>query len=420
RSTAEELETSKEELQSLNEELRTVNQELKIKIEEQVEATNDIQNLVNSTDIATIFLDRQSRLKRFTPRAHDLFHVIPTDVGRPLSDINSSLLDVNLTASIDRVLDRLERFERELQAKDGRWYLLRIVPYRTADDHIEGVVLTFVDITERKRVEDFLRASETRLREAQGGLEQQVADRTQDLTTAVGQLDTEVRDRRLAEGRVRGLLGRLITVQEDERRRIARDLHDHLGQQIAALRLRLESLRHLEQRGAPVTGELSQIDALIDRLDRDLDFFTWELRPPTLDDLGIVVALGNFVREWSRNFRIPARFHSHDLDDGRLRPEIETTLYRISQEALNNIYKHAHATQVGVLLERREHEVVLIVEDNGRGFDRATTRAGDRAVGLTGMSERALLVGGTLDIETAPGEGTSVFVKVPAVFVGSA
>ena len=168
RSSAEELETSKEELQSLNEELRTVNQELKIKIEEQVQANDDIRNLINSTEIGTIFLDRQSHVKLFTPRARDVFTLIPADRGRPLSDINSWLVAPDLQDDIALVLERLERVEREVATRDGRWQLMRILPYRTAEERIDGVVLTFVDITERRRTEQALRASEERLRRAIG------------------------------------------------------------------------------------------------------------------------------------------------------------------------------------------------------------------------------------------------------------
>ncbi len=166
RSSAEELETSKEELQSLNEELRTVNQELKIKIEEQAQANDDIQNLINSTDIGTIFLDRASRIKLFTPRARAIFTLIPADRGRPLSDISTTLVGDDLPRDIERVLDRLERVQREVRTRDDSWWLMRALPYRTADDRIDGVVLTFVDITEHKRVEEALRASEERLRRA--------------------------------------------------------------------------------------------------------------------------------------------------------------------------------------------------------------------------------------------------------------
>ena len=153
RSTAEELETSREELQSVNEELVTVNQELKIKIEEQTQANDDFQNLINSTDIGTIFLDRGSHIKLFTPRARDVFKMIPSDAGRPLADIASQLVDVDVLAEVDRVLDRLERVEREVQTQDGRWHLMRVLPYRTREDRIEGVILTFLDVTQRLKAQ---------------------------------------------------------------------------------------------------------------------------------------------------------------------------------------------------------------------------------------------------------------------------
>ncbi len=164
RSATEELETSKEELQSLNEELRTVNQELKVKVDEQMHSSNDLQNLINSTDIGTVFLQRSGRIKFFTPRARDLFNLIPADRGRPLADISTQLVGIDLHADTERVLDRLEGLEREVETRDGRWHLLRIGPYRTADDRIDGVVLTFVDITDRKRSTERVRLSEERLR----------------------------------------------------------------------------------------------------------------------------------------------------------------------------------------------------------------------------------------------------------------
>src|SRR5262245_13522559 len=185
RSATEELETSKEELQSVNEELRTVNQELKVKIEEQSQANNDIQNLVNSTDIGTIFLDRSSRIKLFTPRARDIFSLIPSDRGRPLSDINSHLLNADLQADIDKVLYDLERIEREVQTKDGRWQMMRMAPYRTYDERIDGVVITFVDVTERRASEQQLRDADRRKNEFLATLAHELRNPLAPLRTAL-------------------------------------------------------------------------------------------------------------------------------------------------------------------------------------------------------------------------------------------
>ena len=163
RSTAEELETSQEELQSLNEELQTVNQELKVKIEEIGHTNDDLRNLMSSTEIGTIFVDRGLRVKLFTPRVRDLFNLIPGDVGRPLLDITGKLTSNTLAADLDAVLDRLQTVEREVESRDGRWYLMRLLPYRTAEDRIDGVVLTFLEVTEQHRAQDVLR--ETQLRQ---------------------------------------------------------------------------------------------------------------------------------------------------------------------------------------------------------------------------------------------------------------
>src|SRR5262249_9583331 len=153
RSAAEELETSKEELQSVNEELTTVNQELKIKIEELGLTNNDFQNYINAADIGTIFVDPSIRVKFSTPRARSVFNLLESDSGRPLTDITTRIKYPGIFDDIRTVLDRLQSVEREVPTDDGRWHLMRMLPYRTADNHIDGVVITFQDITERCRAE---------------------------------------------------------------------------------------------------------------------------------------------------------------------------------------------------------------------------------------------------------------------------
>ncbi|UCF90410.1 MAG: PAS domain-containing protein [Desulfobacterales bacterium] len=151
-STNEELETSKEELQSTNEELVTVNSELQKKIDELSRANNDINNLLASTEIGTIFLDINLCVKRFTPPVTRLFNLIQTDIGRPISDITSSIQLIDLHNSAKDVLRTLARKELELQDKKGRWYSVRMMPYRTLENVIDGVVITFVDIGRLKEI----------------------------------------------------------------------------------------------------------------------------------------------------------------------------------------------------------------------------------------------------------------------------
>ena len=179
RSAAEELETSKEELQSINEELRTVNQELKVKVEETTIAGNNLQNLINSTDIGTVFLDRSFRVQLFTPAAKELFNLIQADHGRPLSDITHRLNYDSLVEDADSVMETLHTVEREVSTQDEKDYMMRILPYRTAEDRISGVVVTFFDITERKKAERELleRTDElTRFNQAMIGREQRMIE----------------------------------------------------------------------------------------------------------------------------------------------------------------------------------------------------------------------------------------------------
>jgi two-component system CheB/CheR fusion protein len=166
RSTAEELETSKEELQSINEELSTVNHELKSNIEALSHANSDLQNLMSSTDIGTIFLDRQLHINRFTPPVQEVFNLLPSDIGRPLSDITHKLKYSRLSADAEQVLNDLSTIEREVRDGGDVWFLARLKPYRTTEDKIDGVVITFVDISGRKRMETKLRENAERMRRA--------------------------------------------------------------------------------------------------------------------------------------------------------------------------------------------------------------------------------------------------------------
>jgi two-component system CheB/CheR fusion protein len=154
RSATEELETSREELQSINEELTTVNQELKNKVDELAHSNSDLYNLMDATAIAIVFLDRELRITRFTPSAVPLFNLIASDIGRPLTDLQTQLQYPELLADAARVLEKLVPIEREVGQSEGKWYLSRLTPYRTVEDRIAGVVLAFIDITERKQAEE--------------------------------------------------------------------------------------------------------------------------------------------------------------------------------------------------------------------------------------------------------------------------
>src|SRR5436190_8356392 len=181
--------------------------------------------------------------------------------------------------------------------------------------------------------------------------------------------DLTDRQKREAERARTELLAHLVFAQEDERRRIARDMHDQFGEHLTALALRIGGLKRVCADSTDRMREIDALEAIARSLDQDVDRLAWELRPTALDDLGLRAALTNYVQDWSSRVGIPARLHTSGLLEERLAPDVETTLYRIAQEALNNAAKYSRARHVDVLLERRHDCVLLVIEDNGIGFE---------------------------------------------------
>ena len=177
RSATEELETSKEELQSINEELQTVNSELKAKLEEISHSHSDLQNLMSATEIGMLFLDRELRIRHYTPGMQELFNIMPGDRGRPIQHLTHTLEYSQFLEDAQDVLHKLTPIEREVRGAQGSWFLLRMRPYRTVDDRIDGVIFTFVDISRHKQ-------AEAALVELNATLEQRVEERTRELDEA--------------------------------------------------------------------------------------------------------------------------------------------------------------------------------------------------------------------------------------------
>lgn len=307
--------------------------------------------------------------------------------------------------------------EFRLRHKDGHYVhvLSRGLPIRGSDGRAIRIVGTHFDLSERKRAEDALRL-------AHEALEQRVRERTAELAQANQSLTLEMHERERAERARTDLLGRLVFAQEDERRRIAREMHDQFGEHLTALSRAVERLMAHAAADPQLAQTVTALDLVTQRLDRDVEHLVWELRPTALDDLGLRAALSNYAKDWSARTGVSVQMHTAGLMDDRLPRDVETTLYRIAQEALTNIAKHARATQVDVLLERRTDAVVLALEDNGVGFDRETppdsaastgeSPGAARSFGLLGMQERAALIGATLSIESSIGGGTSVLLRM--------
>ena len=222
-----------------------------------------------------------------------------------------------------------------------------------------------------------------------------------------------------SEARRGTLLRRLVTAQEEERARIARELHDELGQDLAALSLGLAALQRRGPAAAQDQSEFEREVKALQRLTLDLadavHVVAWRLRPTLLDDLGLEDALANLAEKWTERSGVPVDLFC-ELWGRRLPREIETTLYRLTQEALTNAAKHAEARSVNVVVNLRPDLVRLVVEDDGRGFDAddALEHGPSRGrLGLVGMRERIELAGGSLEIDSAPGEGTSLLAHLP-------
>jgi PAS domain S-box-containing protein len=223
----------------------------------------------------------------------------------------------------------------------------------------------------------------------------------------------DITEARLAEQERTQLVRRAMAAQEVERRRIAREMHDQLGERLSAMAITIALLR-AECHDQALAAHVDSLEVVTQRLDADVSFLVWELRPIALDDLGLAVALTTHVKSWARHHGLEAQVRVSGLDKDRLTEESETTLFRIMQEALTNIAKHATASHVSVILEHRRDHIFLMVEDDGVGFDVARAlRDTGSTWGLVGMRERAELVGGSLEIESLSGSGVTVVVRIP-------
>jgi signal transduction histidine kinase len=255
-------------------------------------------------------------------------------------------------------------------------------------------VKVFRDLSDRKRMED-------ELRQARAELEERVAERTAELESALESLESEM-------ARRRDLARRLASAQEDERRRLSRELHDSVGQLLTGLSFSIKAAESASPL-SPAAEELAEVGRLTNALAREVHGLAVRLRPTVLDDVGLEAALAQLGRDWSVRSNVPVKVRAVGV--GRLPAEVETTVYRVVQEALTNVAKHAGATLASVVVTRTEKGVSVVVEDDGTGFDPDHTPKG--RLGLLGMRERAELAGGVFEIESSPGAGVTVVMQIP-------
>jgi PAS domain S-box-containing protein len=372
------------------------------------------QMMEKVTNFAIVFQDANGFIEEWNVGAENIF-------GWRHSEIIGQSVDKLFTPADREKAEskrEMERAAKDGKAEDERWHLRRdgTLFYASGLMHAifeEGVLSGFVkivrDLTERVALQAALQDAKNLLH---ANVREGKSEVDQYYKVLTLQSDERERDIILHSALVR----RVLITQEDERKRIARDLHDHCGQKLTALRLMIENLKGGLENDGNLRNRIEKLEVLAGDIDSNLSFMAWELRPAEIDDLGLEETLETFVSEWSEQFETPADMDFDLTEDTRLPSMVEINLYRIAQEALNNAAKYAQASAVKVSLARTDGSVVLTVEDNGVGFDPEERTRDGMGLGLIGMGERASLLQGKLDVRSAKGKGTTVRVAVPAVY----
>jgi two-component system CheB/CheR fusion protein len=387
-STNEELQSSKEELQSVNEELNTVNQQLQGKLTELETVNNDLNNLLASSEMATLCLDRDLRIKWFSPAARNVLGLIASDAGRPVSVFGSMLMGDSLIGEARTVLEKLVPVQTEIKGEGDLWFLRRILPYRTDDKRVDGVIITFTDISSGKRAADILLEAGKATAVA---LEQRVEERTK---------------------QVRALAFELTRTEEIERQAIARDLHDGLGQLLAVAKLRLRELKG-NGGSAEFERETAEVEQLIGRAESTTRSLAFQLSPAVLYELGLVPALQWLTEDLAKTYGLSVELS----DDGAPKPlsqSARAVVFRAIRELLINVVKHAGVQTAHVEMRRVGGQIEVEVSDDGSGFaaDRVDAHA-HTGFGLTTVRERLSFIGGNVEISSRPGSGTEVRFTAP-------
>lgn len=265
-------------------------------------------------------------------------------------------------------------------------------------------ILSLVEATQAVAKGDFSRQVRRWANDEIGDL----AEAFNAMTRALAQAEQERAEREILRANyMRGV----IQAQEDERKRIARELHDSTSQSLTSLLVGLRSLEETTDLAA-LKPRLDDIRKVVSGTLDEVHSLSWQLRPSVLDDLGLVVALQRYIADYERRYGIEVDFVAHGMD-GRLPLELETSIYRMVQESLTNVARHAHARKASILLEKRQQNIRVIIEDNGIGFDPGSVEYSQGSLGLQGIRERAQLFGGKLTIESQAGQGASLFIEIP-------
>jgi two-component system CheB/CheR fusion protein len=392
KAVAEELEASQEELQSINEELRTVNQEHRIRNEELAEVNSDLINLIDSTDIGTLFLDRDFRIRRYTPPVAEVFNFLSTDVGRPLSHVTHKLDYPGLQDDVIEVLRTLTRIEREVTTRDGRWFVVRLSPYRSVKEKVDGVVLTLVDTTARKHAELERESLLRRVGAASTAKSNFISAMSHEFRTPLNAIlgYAEI----LREGAVGGLL---------------------TADQQAKLERISDNARHLEQMVKEILASArgDQVTLVVEREPVDVASLVREVARST-GSLAMAKGLAITV----------------EIPEGPMPIVTDATKVRqILVNLLGNAIRYTDRGRV-ILRARADAETVILeVEDTGIGiapehigpiFERFwqvdqthTKLRGGTGLGLVVTRDLARALGGDVEVESVLGRGSLFRVRLP-------
>lgn len=371
-STNEEITSSKEEMQSLNEELQTVNAELQTKIDEYISITNDFKNLLDGTDIATIFLDKELRIRRFTKHVTRVFNMIPTDIGRPIMDLGSKLDYPEFIQDAQEVLDTLIFKEVEIQSSAKIWYLAKIMPYRTVDDRIHGLVITFTNITKTKEMEFALRNT------------------------------NETLDLHLTE--VQNLLSEKEIILKEVHHRIK----NNMGTVFGILNLQADTITDETMKNILVDAScrIQSMMTLYDKLYRSrntTEIDISEYLPDLIEEIISIFPEGHLVSK------------TIQLDKIALNSDMISTLGIILNELVTNTMKYAFKKfakgEISLAIHKEENQIICIYKDNGIGIPENINFESSTGFGLELLRILVKQLRGTIHLERK--NGTEYTIRFP-------
>jgi len=379
--------------------LAAENQRLRARLAQVEDFNARILRLFRNDHVALLQLDRQLRIRSFSPAAGELCRLHASDRGRMITALSDERIGARIGAHLGddaaRVLQTSRPCARELRLSDGRWWLRQMFASRDADGSVDGIIVNYLDINESKEAGEAAVAAQRRMAET---LEERVEARTAQL---------------------RALAAELSLAEERERRALAQDLHDDLGQVLAIAKIKLSSMDDHERRGA-LKAALKEVEALVDHANRSVRSLMMQLSPPVLQTLGLPAALEWLAEEMERIYGISVRLD----DDGQPKPLAEaarSSVFRAVRELLINVAKHSGVRQAEVNCLRSNDRITVAVTDHGSGFDYLAEMArplAEARFGLLSVRERIEYLGGEMNVDSTPDDGATITLTLPVASAG--